>query len=71
MAVFERLGYGALARSNPLEACLEGKGKVPLRLRLIQRGRIFGGAYVLETATAEPVLPPTRGLAARVEALSA
>jgi hypothetical protein len=32
---------------------------------MVQEGRIFGGTYALEISTAEPLLPPTRGLSAR------
>ena len=62
---FERLGYRPLER-RPYEAVLEAKGKGPdLRLRLAGEGRIFGGNWGLEIATAEPVLPPSKGLRAR------
>jgi Protein of unknown function (DUF3156) len=40
-------------------------GRVPLRLELTRDGRIFGGNYGLELSTAEPMLPPSRGLSAR------
>jgi hypothetical protein len=51
---------------SPLEALLRSpSGGVPLRLEVMRDGRIFGGNYGLELSTAEPVLPPTRGLSAR------
>lgn len=40
-------------------------GKQPLRVELVTDGRIFGGTYALELSTAEPVLPPTKGVTAR------
>ena len=49
-----------------LEARLSSPaGGVPIRLQVTRDGRIFGGNYGLELSTAEPVLPPTRGLSAR------
>jgi Protein of unknown function (DUF3156) len=59
-------GYTDVERLSPLEARLSSPtGGVPVRLELTRDGRIFGGSYGLELATAEPVLPPTRGLSAR------
>jgi Protein of unknown function (DUF3156) len=52
-------------RVGPLEARLRSPAGVALRLELTRDGRIFGGSYGLELSTAEPVLPPTRGLSAR------
>ena len=62
---FEREGYRRAIRNGPLEAQIERPGGRPLRLRMAEAGRIFGGSYALEVAPAEPVLPETRGLAAR------
>jgi hypothetical protein len=64
VATYERLGYHASERTA-LEARLESAGRAPLRVRLAPYGRIFGGSFALEVTTAEPALPPTRGLAAR------
>ena len=44
---------------------LEREGGVPFAAQMVAHGRVFGGSYALEVATAEPVLPPTRGLRAR------
>ena len=63
--VFERQGYRRTGRNGSLEALVERPGGRPLRLRMAQAGRVFGGSYALEVAPAEPVLPATRGLAAR------
>jgi hypothetical protein len=62
---FGAAGYTEVERS-PLEARIASPaGAVPLLLRLRRDGRIFGGNYGLEISTAEPALPPTRGLSAR------
>lgn len=63
--VFARAGYREAERPSPLEARLESDGTRPLVVRMAQEGRIFGGTYALEVATAEPVLPATAGLRAR------
>jgi hypothetical protein len=61
-----RAGYSQVERVGPLEARLRSStGRVPVRLRMTQVGRIFGGNYGLEISTDEPVLPPTHGLSAR------
>lgn len=64
---FERLGYRPLERASTASVRLGGpQGARELLLRLTPEGRVFGGNWGLEVATAEPVLPPTaRGLAAR------
>ena len=63
---FERLGYRPLERRSPFEATLRAPGDAPdLLLRLHRQGRFFGGNWALEVATADPVLPPSRGLSAR------
>jgi hypothetical protein len=64
LATYERLGYRASERRH-LDARLDRLGRKPLRVSLAPAGRIFGGSFALEVATAEPVLPPTRGLSAR------
>jgi len=62
---FGRAGYSEVEMS-PLQARLRSPtGRTPVRLRMTQAGRIFGGNYALEISTDEPVLPPTRGLTAR------
>ena len=64
--VFRRAGYREADRPDPLVARLEAPaGKQPLVLRMASEGRIFGGTYAFEIATAEPVLPRTRGISAR------
>jgi hypothetical protein len=64
--VFERLGYRPLERRAPYEAILRAPGGGPdIVLRLRRQGRFFGGNWALEVATADPVLPPSRGLSAR------
>jgi hypothetical protein len=63
---FGRAGYRVASRPDGLSARLEGPpGGRPLVVRLVQQGRIFGGTYGLEVATADPILPPTSGLTAR------
>ena len=63
--VFEGEGYRRTPWNGSLEARLERPGGRSLRLRMARAGRVFGGSYALEVAPAEPVLPATRGLAAR------
>ena len=63
--VFEGEGYRRAGRDGAFEARLERPGRQPLRLRMAQDGRIFGGSYALEVAPAEPVLPATEGVSAR------
>jgi hypothetical protein len=65
---FERLGYRPRERSGGLEAVMEApKGGPDLVVSLRpEGGRVFGGNWGLEVATAEPVLPATPlGLSAR------
>jgi hypothetical protein len=60
------VGYTEVDRVTELEARLSSpSGGIPVRLLVARDGRIFGGNYGLELSTAEPVLPPTRGLSAR------
>ncbi|HEX2112075.1 MAG TPA: DUF3156 family protein [Gaiellaceae bacterium] len=61
---YERLGYRT-GEQRGLDVRLEHEGRTPLHARLAPAGRIFGGSFALEVSTAEPVLPPTRGLSAR------
>jgi hypothetical protein len=65
VAAFERVGARVVARTGPDEARLVAGDAVPFSIRMRGRGRVFGGAYALEAATTEPVLPATRGLRAR------
>lgn len=65
VALLQRLGYRTARETGPLEAELSGPGRPVLRLRMAKEGKVFGGVYALELATAEPVLPATAGLAAR------
>lgn len=59
--VFERLGYRPLER-KAFSAVLEPSGGGRrIALRLVREGRVFGGNWGLEIATADPVLPPTPG----------
>jgi Protein of unknown function (DUF3156) len=60
---FERDGFEV--ERDDLSARLIRNGHEPLRARVVQQGRIFGGTYALELSTEEPVLPPTRGLRGR------
>jgi hypothetical protein len=63
---FERLGYRPLERRTPFAATLRAPGDGPdIIVRLRQQGRFFGGNWALEVGTADPVLPPNRGLSAR------
>lgn len=67
---FGRAGHSQAERVTPLEARLCSPTDArPLRLRMTQEGRIFGGNYGLEISTDEPVLPSTRGLSARGKGL--
>jgi hypothetical protein len=61
---FSATGYRD-ERRGALAARLVADGRLPLALRMNPEGRIFGGSFALEIATAEPVLPRTRGLRAR------
>jgi Protein of unknown function (DUF3156) len=61
---FAAAGYREESRRG-VEARLAADGRPPLRLRMSGDGRVFGGSFGLEIATAEPVLPQTRGLRAR------
>ncbi len=60
---FEEDGF-EVERQN-LSARLTRDGLRPLRARLVQQGRIFGGTYALELSTDAPVLPGSRGLRGR------
>ena len=61
-----RAGYSEVERESPLEARLRSPaGRQPVRLRMAQSGRIFGGNYALEISTDQAVLPQTLGLSAR------
>ena len=61
-----RAGYSEAERSGPLEALVRHpSGERAVRVRMGKEGRVFGGTYGLELSTAEPVLPPTKGLSAR------
>jgi hypothetical protein len=64
VAVFERLGFREVGERGAAEALLERDG-FRIRLGIRGRGRVFGGTYALEAATADAVLPATRGLAGR------
>lgn len=60
---FGPLGYSVAERPSPLAARLTHEsGRPPLTIRLVERGRIFGGTIALEVATAEPALPATAGV---------
>ena len=61
---FERAGYRVAVRGD-FERRMEAPDKIPLQLRMLPAGRVFGGSFALEAATADPVLPPTRGLRGR------
>ncbi len=60
---FERDGF--TVEREGFAARLDRQGAPALRVRMVAQGRIFGGTYALELATAEPVLPVTRGLRGR------
>ena len=63
--LFRRAGYADGQVVGALEAHLAGPQRLPLRLTLAPTGRVFGGTYALEVATAEPVLGQSGGLGAR------
>lgn len=60
---FEQDGFEV--ERDGLSARLRRTPGVPLRVDVVQQGRIFGGSYGLELSTIEPVLRPTRGLRGR------
>jgi len=63
---FAAHGYRQTARSGPLEARLEADGRPALRLSMRSvGGRVFGGTFALEVATADALFPRTRGVTAR------
>jgi hypothetical protein len=63
---FEQLGYRPLERRTPYEATMRAPADGPdVVVRLHREGRFFGGNWALEVTTADPVLPPSRGLSAR------
>lgn len=63
LEAFERDGFQV--ERDGFAARLSRDGSVPLRVCVVQQGRIFGGTYALELSTAESVLPATRGLRGR------
>jgi hypothetical protein len=66
VTLFGRAGYRDVVRLGPLAARVSGAGdRRALAVELAPQGKVFGGTYALEVSTAEPVLPPTRGLSAR------
>ena len=64
LETFTTIGWSVVERPRALDARLAGDS-LPLRMRMHGEGRIFGGTFALEVATADPVLPATRGLRAR------
>jgi len=64
LEVFDRLGYPT-EECQGLVATFVGGGDRRIRARMAAQGRIFGGTYALELSTADPVLPPTKGLRSR------
>jgi hypothetical protein len=63
---FGTLGYRETFRPGPLEAHVDRPRGLPLTLRFVGRGRVFGGQIVLEVATGKPVLPvSSRGVVAQ------
>lgn len=64
--IFEALGYRRGAKEGSFAFLLEPPdGARALLARMAVGGRIFGGSFALELATAEPVLAATEGLTAR------
>jgi hypothetical protein len=63
-AVFERIGFRDVGERDRLAPVLERDG-LRIRLEMRPHGRVFGGSYALDVATAEPVLPATGGLVGR------
>ena len=61
---FEREGYRVVA-TDGFERRLERDGWRAIRLGMASGGRVFGGSWALEIASADPVLPPTQGLRGR------
>jgi len=59
-------GYAERGRGEDLRATIARDGRPTLRIELVPTGgRIFGGAFAMEVSTAEPVLPPSGGIAGR------
>ena len=65
LATFERIGARVVARPAPDNAQLVLDRSTAFSVHMRGRGRVFGGAYALEVATTQPVLPRTSGLNAR------
>ena len=64
--LFTALGYREAVRPDALRARLVADGRPDVRIELrASGGRVFGGTFAMEVATADPVLPRTNGLQAR------
>jgi hypothetical protein len=64
--LFTALGYREAVRPDALRARLVADGRPDVRIELrATGGRVFGGTFAMEVATADPVLPRTNGLQAR------
>jgi hypothetical protein len=67
---FAAVGRPRMDHLGPLRAIVsapDGSGR--LSLEMARDGRVLGGTYALEVSTAEPVLPPTRGLSVRAKGI--
>jgi hypothetical protein len=64
-ALFAGAGYETVDRRSALEARISGPSRMPLVLRLVPEGKVFGGTYALEITTANPVVEGSAGLTAR------
>lgn len=61
---FARAGYPTVSRLDSLSVRVSGPRKPGLTLRLVTEGKVFGGTYGLEIASAEPLFARTRGVSA-------
>lgn len=65
VALFAGAGYETVDRRSSLDARISGPSRMPLVLRLVPEGKVFGGTYALEISTASRVVAPSAGLTAR------
>lgn len=63
--VLRQAGDREIDRLGPLDARLVAADRIPVHVRMVPAGKVFGGTVDLELATATPVLPRTHGVAGR------
>lgn len=67
--IIGQAGGGESERLGALDGQVATTEGVPVYVRMVPAGRVFGGTVDLELATATPVLPMTRGISARARGL--